>query len=173
MIIKRYAVTASVCAAAAAAADQNSIATKLAGAYADGLAALMKGDASTYMTRIGGFSPDFVLMAPMGGEPSRAIDYSPERIERMGRFFSNGSFDQEIVASYAVRDMIVLATIERAKVEVGGLPSQQWDLRVTSVFVRRGTDWTLAHRHADPLVADVPLTQAARLARGERSAVEG
>ena len=136
--------------------------------YAAANAALMAGDARSYMARVGGLSPDFVLMSPFGGEPSRAAEYTPDRIERMGRFFKGGSFQQEVVSTHAVKDMVVLATIERANVSVGGLPRQPWALRVTSVFVRRGKGWSLAHRHADPLVDELSLEESARLSRGER-----
>ena len=130
-------------------------------------AALLRGDVSTFIAKIGGLSPDFLLMAPVGGEPSRAADYTSERMAQMGRFFRNGTLKQEVVATYAGRDMIVLGTIERAEVEVGGLPRQPWALRVTTVFVRRGAGWQMAHRHADPLVAGISLAESARLARAE------
>jgi ketosteroid isomerase-like protein len=64
--------------------------------------------------------------------------------------------------------MVVLAIIERAHVEVGGLPAQDWALRVTLVYRREGSAWRLAHRHADPLVDPVSLTELAALARGRR-----
>jgi hypothetical protein len=57
---------------------------------------------------------------------------------------------------------------ERAHVSVGGLPEQDWALRVTSVFKREGAQWKLAHRHADPFVEDVSILEAAGIARGER-----
>jgi ketosteroid isomerase-like protein len=88
-----------------------------------------------------------------------------ERWEAMGRFFRNGTLEQEVVQSYASADMVVLAIIERAHVEVGGLPAQDWSLRVTLVYRREGTEWLLAHRHADPLVASISLEQSAALAR--------
>jgi hypothetical protein len=53
--------------------------------------------------------------------------------------------------------------------EVGGLPDQDWPLRVTQIYRRDGSDWLLAHRHADPLVHAVGLEQAAVLARGRPS----
>ena len=65
--------------------------------------------------------------------------------------------------------MVVLAIIERAHVEVGGLPAQDWALRVTLVYRREGSAWRLAHRHADPLSHAINLTQSAALARGERA----
>ena len=86
----------------------------------------------------------------------------------MGRFFRNGTFKQELVQSYASDDMVVLALIEQTNVEVGGLPAQDWSLRVTLVYRRQGADWQLVHRHADPLAPGVSLEMAAALARGER-----
>jgi hypothetical protein len=56
--------------------------------------------------------------------------------------------------------------IERQHGEVGGLPDQDWSLRVTLVYRRQGAEWWLVHRHADPLVRDVGLKTAAALARG-------
>lgn len=143
---------------------------RLIASYEAANGALMKGDAQSYMAGVGGLTPDFVLMSPFGGEPSRAAEYTPERIERMGRFFSEGTFEQEVVATYAAHDMVVLATIERANVAVGRLPRQPWALRVTSVFVRKDKGWSLAHRHADPLVAGISLDEAAALGRRERPA---
>ena len=104
-------------------------------------------------------------MSPFGGAPTHGADMTGERWEAMGRFFRNGTLEQEVVQSYASADMIVLAIIERARVEVGGLPAQEWPLRVTLVYRREGAEWRLAHRHADPLVAGVSLEQAAALAR--------
>lgn len=142
-------------------------ARRVADRYATGLAALMKGDAKTYLDSIGGLTEDFLLMAPVGGKPSVAADYPPEKFEQMGRFFRNGTLEQQVLATYATEDMIVLATIEKSEVEVGGLSRQPWPLRVTTVFVRRGKGWQMAHRHADPLVGGVSLERAAALARGE------
>jgi hypothetical protein len=68
--------------------------------------------------------------------------------------------------SYASGDLAVLAVIERQHGEVGGLPDQDWSLRVTLVYRRQGAEWWLVHRHADPLVRNVGLETAAALARG-------
>ena len=73
----------------------------------------------------------------------RGSDYTPERMQAMGRFFRNGTFKQELVQSYASDDMVVLAVIEQTNVEVGGLPAQDWSLRVTLVYRREGADWQL------------------------------
>jgi ketosteroid isomerase-like protein len=128
-------------------------------------AALMRGDAETYR-RMTAITDDFILMSPFGGEPSKASHYTPEKWDRMGRFFKNGTHSQEVVQAYGSQDMVVLALIERDKVEVGGLPGQEWALRVTLVYRRDGTQWRLVHRHADPIAHGVSLQQAAALARG-------
>lgn len=129
-------------------------------------AALMRGDIARYRELIT-FTDDFTLMSPFGGKPTRGSELTTERMEAMGRFFRNGTFEQELVQSYGSDDMIVLAIIERQHVEVGGLPAQDWPLRVTLVYRREGGEWRLAHRHADPLINGISLEQAAALARGE------
>jgi ketosteroid isomerase-like protein len=106
-------------------------------------------------------------MSPFGGTPTRGAELTEERWQSIGRFFRNGTFEQEVVQAYGSADMVVLAIIERCRVEVGGLPSQEWPLRVTLVYRREGDEWRLAHRHADPLATGISLEQAAALARGE------
>ena len=135
--------------------------------YAKANGALMKGDAKTWHELVP-LGEDGLLMSPFGGTPSRFADYTPERIDRMGRFFRNGDFQQEVIQSFATENMIVLATIERTNAQVGGMPAQNWSLRVTSVFRKDGDRWVLVHRHADPFVDEVSLAEAARIARGER-----
>jgi ketosteroid isomerase-like protein len=133
---------------------------------AEANAALMRGDVARYRALVP-LTSDFTLMSPFGGTPSHGADITSERWKVMERFFRNGTLQQEVVQSYASADMIVLATIERARVEVGGLPVQDWALRVTLVYRREGDEWRLAHRHADPLGAAISVEQAAALARGE------
>jgi ketosteroid isomerase-like protein len=135
---------------------------------AESNAALMRGDIKKYLALIS-LTDDFTLMAPFGGTPTRGSDMTSERWEAMGRFFRNGTLEQQVVQSYGSADMVVLAVIERARVEVGGLPPQDWLLRVTLVYRREGSAWRLAHRHADPLVKGISLDKAAALARGEAS----
>ncbi len=129
-------------------------------------AVLMRGDIKKYRELIS-YTDDFTLMSPFGGEPTHAAMLTEESWEAMGRFFRNGTFEMEIVQSYGTADMVVLALIERTHVEVGALPAQEWQLRVTLVYRRDGSEWKLAHRHADPLVAGISHADAAVLARGE------
>lgn len=105
-------------------------------------------------------------MAPFGGEPTRGLDASGERLEAMERYFQAGEADLEIVQSYASGHIVVLVMIERQHGKVGGLPDQDWSLRVTLVYRREGSEWRLVHRHADPLLHSISLEQAAAIARG-------
>jgi ketosteroid isomerase-like protein len=63
--------------------------------------------------------------------------------------------------------MAVLVAIERQHGEVGGMPDQDWSLRVTLVFQHEGTEWHLVHRHADPLVHAICMEHMPALARGD------
>ena len=132
---------------------------------ADANAALMRGDVDRYRALVP-IARDFTLMSPFGGTPTHGADMTSERWEAMRRFFRNGTLEQEVIQTYATADMVVLAVVERARVEVGGLPAQDWSLRVTLVYRRDEAEWRLVHRHADPLVAGVSLERAATLARG-------
>jgi ketosteroid isomerase-like protein len=134
---------------------------------AEANAALMRGDIGSYRALIP-HTDNYTLMSPFGGTPTRGSDMTSERWEAAGRrFFRNGTFEQEVVQSYGSADMVILVIIERCHVEAGGLPAQEWPLRVTLVYRREGAEWQLAHRHADPLVKGVSLEQAAALARGD------
>lgn len=130
-------------------------------------AALMRGDVERWQALLPRTS-DFTLMSPMGGTPTHEAQVTAETVQAMSRFFRNGSLEQEVVQTYASGDMVVLVVIERSHGEVGGLPAQDWALRVTLVFRRDGGEWRLAHRHADPLVAGISLEQSAMLARPPR-----
>lgn len=128
-------------------------------------AALMRGDVDRYRELVR-LANDFTLMSPFGGQPSRGDD--SKRLEPLRTFFKGGTLEQDLVQTYASEDLIVLAVIERAHVAVGGLPAQDWALRVTLVYRRDGSSWRLVHRHADPLAHAIALDQAAALGRGGR-----
>ncbi len=127
--------------------------------------AYIRGDMRTYFTLIQ-HGDDFTLMSPFGGEPQRGFDTSPERLAALERFFGGGEAELEVVETYTSGDLVVLVVIERQHGEVGGLPDQDWSLRVTWVFRRDGSEWRQVHRHADPLVHGISLEQLAALARG-------
>jgi ketosteroid isomerase-like protein len=127
--------------------------------------AFMRGDMEQWsaLVRIAG---DFTLMQPLGGAASHGFDSSREHLAQLARTFRNGDAKLEVAQSYASNDLVVLVMIERQHGEVGGLPDQDWSLRVTQVYRKRGSEWQLVHRHADPLVRHVGLKAAASLARG-------
>src|SRR5919206_2247995 len=95
--------------------------------------AFICGDMSRYLTLIK-HADDYTLMAPFGGEPTRGFDASSKRLEAMERYFQAGEAELELVQSYASGDIVVLVVIERQHGEVGGLPDQDWSLRVTLVY---------------------------------------
>lgn len=132
---------------------------------AEANSALMRGDIGAYVSLMR-YSDDFTFMSPFGGHPKRRSDFTDERMAAMGRYFRNGDFAQELVESYAAGNLVVLIVIERQTVEVGGLPAQEWPLRVTLVYRHAESGWELVHRHADPLLHDLGLDTAAELARG-------
>jgi ketosteroid isomerase-like protein len=125
----------------------------------------MQGDAATYAATMQ-HTRDYTLMQPFGGPVVRGFDGSSAHLATLGGFFRNGDFWQEIIQSHQSGDIVVLITREYQAVEVGGLPQQEWPLRVTLVFRREAGEWKLAHRHADPLVHGIPVELAAVLARG-------
>jgi ketosteroid isomerase-like protein len=128
-------------------------------------AALMRGDMDRWASLVR-IASDFTLMQPFGGPASRGFDTSPERLAELSRLFRNGVTELEVTQTYGSHDLVALVTIERQHAEIGGLPDQDWSLRVTEVYRKVGPGWELAHRHADPLVHRIALEQAAALARG-------
>ncbi|MGL4439673.1 MAG: YybH family protein [Bosea sp. (in: a-proteobacteria)] len=150
---------------AGAAADAVAVLTERA---AEKNAAFMRGDMERWF-KLARIAPDFTLMQPFGGPASHGFDGSLDRLAAMARYFRNGDTTLEVAQSYATDDLVVLVMIERQRAEVGGLPEQDWSLRVTEVFRRDSSDWQLVHRHADPMVRPITLQQAAAIAGGERS----
>lgn len=134
---------------------------------AEAASSLISGDVRGYLALLP-HADDYTLMSPFGGEPIHGVDDSPESVEAQVRFFAGpGEAELEMVQTYASGDLAVLVMIERQHGVVGGLPAQDLSLRVTLVFRREGSEWRLAHRHADPLVHGITLEQVASLLRGE------
>jgi len=138
---------------------------------ADANDAFIAGDMRRWYDLASPISGDFTLMAPFGGAPSHGFDGNDEHLAALARRFTGGEATFELVQSYATADMVVLAYIERQRGFVGGLPEQDWSLRVTAVWARRAGEWQLVHRHADPLTHGMTLAQMAPIARGEFGAL--
>jgi ketosteroid isomerase-like protein len=131
---------------------------------AEAASAYINGDIRRYLTLIK-HGDDYTLMPPYGGETVHGFDVEGA-LESTPKMFRGGEAELELVQTYASGDMAVLVAIERQHGEVGGLPGQDWSLRVTLVFRREGPEWLLVHRHADPLVHPISMEQMSVLARG-------
>jgi len=130
-------------------------------------AAFMRGDTERWSNLVR-IAPDFTLMQPFGGPASHGFDTGARRLADLAQYFRSGETELQMAQTYASDGLVVLVMIERQRAEVGGLPSQDWSLRVTEVYRKNDSEWQLAHRHADPLVRRITLQQAAALARGVR-----
>lgn len=133
----------------------------------DSAVAYINGDAERYLELIR-HAPGYTLTPPTGGAPAQHADRAAGVRESAG-IFHGGEATLELSQAHAWDDTVVLVAIERQHGQVGGLPDQDWSLRVTLVFRRDGADWLLVHRHADPLVRPIGLDQMAALARGDAS----
>jgi len=170
-IPRRAAITTAVATALSCALSANSTGAddavgKLLRLAEDKNAAFMRGEMDRWAGMIS-FASDFTLMQPFGGGASHGFDKSPKRLAELSQYFRNGVASLEVAKTYASNDLVVLVMIERQHGEVGGLPDQDWSLRVTEVYRKAGAEWQLAHRHADPLVRRLPLAQTAAIARGQ------
>lgn len=127
--------------------------------------AYIRGDIHHYLSLFD-HGDDYTLMPPYGGPTRHGFVYTEEGAAETSRFFASGEATFDCEQSYVSGELAVLVGIERQHGEVGGLPDQDWSLRVTLVFRRSGEGWELVHRHADGLVSEIPFDQFARLARG-------
>lgn len=128
-------------------------------------AAYIRGDIRRYLALFD-HPDDYSLMSPFGGEIHFGADYTEEDLEVTSKFFASGEAKLEVQHTYVSGDLVVLVAVERQHGEVGGLPDQDWSLRVTIVFRRAGDRWQIVHRHADALVKEIPFSHLAVLARG-------
>ena len=136
--------------------------------------AYIRGDIRHYLALFD-HPDDYSLMPPYGGETRQGFHPTAEDLEVTSRFFASGEAYLDVQHTYVSGDLVVLAAIERQHGEVGGYPDQDWSLRVTIVFRRAGDRWQIVHRHADPLVREIPFSHLSELARGlsESSSVAG
>jgi ketosteroid isomerase-like protein len=131
---------------------------------AEAAGAYIRGDSHHYLSLFD-YSDAWTLMPPYGGETRRQA-YNEKAADEDAEFFASGEAELEVQQTYTAGDLAVLVAVERQHGEVGGLPDQDWSLRVTLVFRRVGDRWQLEHRHADPLVRQIPFEHFAHLARG-------
>ncbi|WP_423605278.1 YybH family protein [Sphingomonas sp. MS122] len=153
--------------AAYAASSQDADLAELVERAATAHERLMRGDIAGYR-QVMQVTSDFTLMDPFGGKPTGAPP-SDDHWARIGQLFQGGRDAVfNLIASYITSNLAVLVANEHAHVAFGGLPAQNWSLRVTLVFRKEDSRWLLAHRHADPLASGISREQAAALASGDR-----
>jgi ketosteroid isomerase-like protein len=139
--------------------------TELVQRTAEAASAYIRGDIRHYLSLIK-HGDDYTLMPPYGGEPRRGFDVEAA-LEATPKTFQGGEAELQVAQTLASGDLAVIVAIERQRGTVGGLPEQDWSLRVTLVFRREGADWRLVHRHADPLVHPIRMEHMSALARGQ------
>jgi hypothetical protein len=96
--------------------------------------AWMRGDMDRYLA-LTPHARGFTLMNPFGEAPARYDDQA-ESIRAAASFFAGGEGKLELVETHAWSDTVVLVMIDRQHGLVGGLPDQDWSLRVTQVYRR-------------------------------------
>ncbi len=139
----------------------------------DAAAALIRGDVRSYL---GLFvhADDYTLIPPFGGAPRHGFDASEDAVEQLSRFFTGGEAQVDVVQSYVSGDFVVLVLVERQHGKVGGLPDQDWSLRVTMLFRREGDDRRVARRSAGrggPHIATHPRSDGVGPATGAPASV--
>jgi ketosteroid isomerase-like protein len=101
---------------------------------------------------------DVTLANPLG--PPRVGRVEVEQaIEAAAANFTDGSVRCEEISRYSTPDLGYIVQLERCEVQLAGsdgmAPSS---LRVTMIFRREGDTWRVAHRHADPITTDRPIS---------------
>jgi ketosteroid isomerase-like protein len=123
-------------------------------------AAWINGDGSFYA-----LPDEGTILGAIGGYSRGGRDTS-ERQKGVAAQWRSGTGDVEFVNGGVSGDVAWLVMIERATVSFTSDPAgteRRWDLRVTEIFRRSGSDWVRLHRHADPLVDRRPLVEVAQL----------
>ena len=138
--------------------------------YRDALGAFMKGDPEPCRACFSQLE-DVTLANPLG-PPQRGPDAVRRTMEAAAANFAEGGdfqFDEvtltfEEVSRFATPDLGYVVQLEKSSGRLTGRPETvAIDLRVTMIF-RREDDgaWRVAHRHADPITTDRPLSTAVR-----------
>lgn len=140
------------------------IAAQLATRTVEANTFLVRGDIAAYRSFIT-LSDDFTLMSPLGGKPTRGERYDGRAMGHDGPLFQGrhrktGGYPDLQFRRHGGAGLY--RTWDRRD---WWSPNQAWPLRVTLVYRRDGSNWQLAHRHADPLVKDISLKEVAALAR--------
>jgi ketosteroid isomerase-like protein len=115
----------------------------------------VRGDMERYLELVH-HADEFTLLPPFGGPPGRHQNRGDAVRDSVG-FFQDGEARLEHIEVHTWGDTLVAAMIERQHGRIAGRPDQPLSLRVTHVYRRVDDEWLLVHRHADPLVEEMPL----------------
>jgi ketosteroid isomerase-like protein len=132
-------------------------AEEAAGAY-------VRGDMERYLELVH-HADEFTLLPPFGGPPGRH-EHREDAMRDAAVFIQAGEARLEHIEVHAWGDTLVASMIERQHGRVAGRPDQPISLRVTHVYRRMDDEWQLVHRHADPLVEQMPLDDLLSMMRG-------
>ncbi len=115
--------------------------------------AFVNGDAKPYQDLFE-HSEDISFPGPFGGPPLKGWAEIGPRMTTAAALFKPGAASSvvELVSSFVSGDLAVLGLVERSQVKLAGQDGfQPWNIRVTLVFRRKGGEWRVVHRHAEPL----------------------
>ncbi len=101
---------------------------------------------------------DDVTLANPFGPAVRGWDQVAQTIERAASQFRDGEAAFERTSDYATADMAYMVEVERERLKIGGGDDMvSSSLRVTTIFRREDDEWTVVHRHADPITSPRPV----------------
>ena len=91
--------------------------------------------------------------------PGSAGQMSRRRQERQPANVTGGSVRFDELSRYATPDLAYMVELERTEVQLADSGATvRISLRVTTIFRREGDTWNVAHRHADPITTDRPIS---------------
>jgi ketosteroid isomerase-like protein len=99
-----------------------------------------------------------VTLANPYGPPVRGWEQVAKSTEQASSLRSDGEFvGSEIVSRYVTAELAYVVQIERAEAKIGGREDiTPYAVRSTIVFRPEDGEWTVVHRHADPITAPQP-----------------
>ena len=125
--------------------------------YQRALEAFLKGDGgpvSEHFSR----RDDVTLANPLGPPRVGRADVETA-IGQASANFEDGFMRFEEISRYVTDDLGYEVWIERGEVRLVGTDAMApSSLRVTMIFRREGDSWKVAHRHADPITSDRPIS---------------
>jgi len=109
---------------------------------------------------------DMTIFGPFGGEAALG---DPDRQAAVAANFRNGTGHCQVIKVIEEGDIVVVVMIEWNSVTFSGeSKAQPWILRTTQVFRRDGPGhWLRLHRHADPLIKRLSLSDTLDLLKDQ------